>query len=141
MSDNPIRPFSSASFNAYLEENRLMASHCDQCDQSYLPPRAVCPSCFGAHMSWRELDGTGSVAAITTVYIGPTFMNSLGYSREKPYMCGIVELDDGLRISARLLGSEEFDLEEVQIGSPVRVTFLRVGDEHSAKTQLAFLRE
>lgn len=141
MSDNPIRPFSSASFNAYLEENRLMASHCDRCNESYLPPRAVCPSCFGDQMSWRELDGTGRVAAITTVYIGPTFMNLLGYSKENPYMCGIVELDDGLRISARLLGSEEFELEEVQIGTPVRVAFLCVGDEHSVKTQLAFLRK
>ena len=140
MSDIQTRPFSSASFYSYLEENRLMASHCDQCDVSYLPPRAICPSCFGDQMSWREMNGTGRVAAITTVYIGPSFMNLLGYGKENPYMCGIVELDDGLRISARLLGSEEFDLEDVQIGTPVQVTFLRDGDEHSAKTQLAFLR-
>ena len=140
MSDNLPRPFSSASFNTYLSENKLMASRCDHCDAKFIPPRAVCPNCFSDQMSWSELSGSGKVAALTTVFIGPTFMNTLGYSKENPYMCGIVELDEGLRISARLLGSDGLKPEEMQIGAPVQVAYIQVGDGETSKIQLAFQR-
>jgi len=127
-----------ASFNAYLAENRLMASRCEKCEAKFIPPRAVCPNCFSDQMSWSELSGSGKVAAFTTVYIGPTFMNALGYSKENPYMCGIVELEEGLRISARLLGFNALEPETVEVGTPVKVDFVRVNNVEHPFTQLAF---
>ena len=35
-------PFTVASFNQFLNEKKLMASRCPQCDALYLPPRALC---------------------------------------------------------------------------------------------------
>ena len=141
MNDNPIRPFSHASFTAYMEENKLMASHCNQCQATFLPPRAICPKCYNDKMSWRELGGGGKIAAFTTVFIGPAFMNTLGFSKDNPYMSGIVELDEGVMVSARLLGFENLKPEQVQIGAPVQVSFLRLGDAQNETIQLAFQKK
>jgi uncharacterized OB-fold protein len=65
-------------------------------------------------------------------------MNELGFDRTKPYLTGVVALDEGVKITARLLGFEDKQPEEVQIGTPMRFEILTIGEGEGAKTQLAF---
>ena len=65
-------------------------------------------------------------------------MNAEGYGRDKPYLTGIVELDEGPRISARLLGWEETKPEDIKIGSRMAFTTVEVGQGENAYAQLAF---
>lgn len=122
------RPFTSTSFYQFLCEKRLMASRCKSCGAVHLPPRQICDRCQSDQMSWEELAGKGKLAAFTAIAVGPSFMVREGYDRTKPYCCGIVTLDEGPRIAARILGTDAARPQTIAVGSPATIEFLR--DEH-----------
>ncbi len=131
-------PFTVASFNQYLGEKKLMASRCPACNTLYLPPRAICPKCHGDQLEWVETSGHGRLAAFTSVYVGPTAMVAEGYDRNNPYVTGIVELDEGVKISARILGVDAKQPDQIKIGTPMTVKFLERGEGEARRTFLAF---
>lgn len=135
---NSNTPFTAHSFQAYLKEGKLMASRCRDCQQIYLPVRGLCPSCGVSNLEWVELAGKGKLAAFTSVYVGPSFMNAEGFGREKPYLTGIVELEEGPRISARLLGLDETKPEEIKIGTRMVFATVEIGQGEALSAQLAF---
>jgi len=137
MIDNTL-PFTASAFNQFLAEKKLMGAYCPQCEATYLPPRAICPQCQGDELVWTEVSGKGELAAFTSIYIAPTFMIEQGFDRNNPYLTGIVELDEGPKISARLLGFDPAQPEQIQIGTPLRVAFLEHGEGDEKKTFLAF---
>ena len=138
MTDQISQPFTAAAFNHYLTEKKLMGSRCPHCEATYLPPRAICPQCLGEELAWVEVSGKGKLAAFTSIYIAPTFMIEQGFDRDNPYLTGIVELDEGPKISARLLGFDPTLSEQIQIGTPVSVAFLEHGEGDQKNTYLAF---
>lgn len=138
MTETTSRPFTAAVFYQFLSERKLMGSHCPACQATYLPPRAICPQCLGADLEWVEVAGQGKLAAFTSIYIAPTFMIEQGFDRNHPYLTGIVELDEGPKISARLVGFDPAQPDQVKIGTPLHVTFLEYGEGDSNVTTLAF---
>ncbi len=134
---NP-RPITAASFNQFLNEKKLMGTRCPKCDKLYLPPRAICSQCYGHSMEWVELSGQGKLAAFTSIHIAPSFMIEQGFDRQNPYCCGIVETEEGDKISARILGLDARKPETIQLGTPLTVEFLEVGEGEEKKTYLAF---
>jgi uncharacterized OB-fold protein len=133
-----IQPFTAASFNQFLNERKLMASRCNDCGALGLPPRAICSECHGENMAWKETSGKGKLAGFTSVYIAPTFMIGQGYGRDKPYISGIVELDEGVKISARILGVDATKPETIQVGMHLEVDFIEAGEAEKKKSYLAF---
>jgi uncharacterized protein len=129
MDSTTILPFTPHSFYQYLGQKKLMASRCTQCGALHLPPRAICPDCQASQMEWVQTSGIGKLAAFTSLTIGPTFMNEQGFGRDNPYLTGIVDLEEGVRISARILGFDAKDPASVQIGAPLQVEFLEVGEK------------
>jgi uncharacterized OB-fold protein len=138
MTENTGRPFTAASFNQFLSENKLMGSRCTRCQGIFLPPRAICTKCHSSLMEWVEMSGKGRLAAFTSVFIGPTFMNEAGFGRDNPYLTGIVELEEGVKISARLLGLDARHPESIQIGIPMELEFTGQGEGEERKAVLAF---
>lgn len=132
------RPFSAAAFNQYLKEHKFMASYCPDSERYYVPPRAICPETHSDRMEWRELSGAGKLVAFTSVFIAPTAMVNEGYGRDNPYIAGIVELPEGARVSARILGLDAAHPDTVAIGTPLTVDFVDVGDGDDRTTFLAF---
>lgn len=137
MSDHK-RPFTAYAFNQYLGEGKLMASRCASCETIHLPVRAICPACSGEALEWIEMSGKGTLAAFTAVHIGPTFMNQEGFDRKNPYLTGVVELAEGPKISARLLGFDPLQPDQVKIGSPLALKVVEVGAGDQTRPQLAF---
>lgn len=131
-------PFTAASFDQYLAEGKLMASRCVDCGTLNLPPRAICPKCHSENLKWTETSGKGKLAGFTVVSIAPTFMIEQGYGRDKPYVSGVVELDEGIKISARITGVNATKPEEIKVGTLLTVDFITVGEDEEAKTYLAF---
>ncbi len=132
------RPFTAASFYGYLDEDRLMGARCASCGRLYLPPRAICPGCHGQDLAWVELSGRGALAAFTSVYVGPSAMIAEGFDRNNPYLTGIVELEEGVSISARILGLDARDPATIRVGVSLEVEFLHHGEGDARKTVLAF---
>ena len=133
-----VRPFSSAAFDAFIAEHRLMAARCTHCASVYVPPRPICPKCRSEALEWTETSGKGTLSAFTVIYSGPTFMLEQGFDRKNPYISGIVELEEGPRISARITGLDSLKTGDIQIGTPMRVDFVEFGSEDNQKTYLAF---
>jgi uncharacterized OB-fold protein len=105
-----------------------------------MPPRALCPACYGEEMAWEEMSGEGKLVAFTTVHIAPTAMIEAGYDRKNPYCAGIVQLAEGPAISAQILGVDPAQPEEIEVGTPLRIAFVRRGEGEQARTYLAFER-
>jgi len=118
------REITSASFYQFLAEKKLMASRCRKCQALYLPPHAVCSRCHASDMEWVEVKGDGKLAAFTSVCVGPSFTLDEGYSRSKPYVVGVVQLDEGPKVSGRVLGLDAGKPDEIKVGTPVTVEFL-----------------
>ena len=132
------KPFSDISYNEYLKEEKLMGCKCKQCGAAFVPPRPLCVQCYSPDMEWVEMKGKGKLAAFTCITIPPPLMMAEGYDRKRPYCSGIVELEEGGRVTARIEGVDARKPEEIKIGLPLRVTFIHRGEGADAKTYLAF---
>jgi uncharacterized OB-fold protein len=132
------RSFSDISYNQFLGEEKLMGSQCKQCGAVYVPPRPICTGCHKSEMAWIEMKGKGKLAAFTSISIGPSFMIEEGYNRKNPYCVGVVELDEGPRVDARIEGVEPSKPEDIKVGMPMRVKFLHRGESADKITYLAF---
>ena len=132
------RPFTNASYEQFLNEDKLMGSRCKSCGTPFLPPRSLCIKCYGMQMEWLEMPDEGKLVAFTCIAVGLPSMIDEGFDRENLYCSGVVELRKGLRIDARIIGIDANQPETIMIGSPVNVEFLHRGDEESLKTFLAF---
>lgn len=133
-----IRPFTATAFDRYIVEHKLMAARCTKCGGMYVPPRAICPKCHSEELEWVETSGKGKLTAFTVIYSGPTFMVEQGFDRKNPYISGIVELEEGARMSARITGVDPTKPAEIQIGTPLSVDFVEFGEGEAKKTYLAF---
>jgi len=130
--------FTQTSFNQHLSERKIMAARCQACNTIYLPPRPMCPECFGKDMAWTELPDSGKLVAFTTIHIAPTTMIEAGYGRDKPYCSGIVELENGVAISAQILGLDVVKPKEIKIGTALKAEFIERGEGENKTTFLAF---
>ena len=119
------RPFATYVYQEFLDEGRIMAAHCLGCGAWILPPRPVCPQCYGANLEWAELSGRGRLEAFTIIHVAPSWMHAEGYSRERPYVSAIVHLEEGPAISAQIVGEDPPDTVRLQPGTPLRAKFIR----------------
>ncbi len=121
------RPFTAASFEQYLNEHKFMGLKCTECGALWCPPRPICNKCGSNKMEWMEMGGKGKLIGFTTIEVGTTVMLDAGYDRNNPYCSGIVQLDEGPRISAQILGVDASDPETISIGTPLKVDFVERG--------------
>lgn len=132
------RSFSDISYDQYLNEERLMGSRCKECNAIFAPPRPICIKCHSSDMEWVEMKGRGKLAAFTCIAIGPAFMEEEGYDRNNPYCVGVVELEEGPRVDARIEGVDTGKPETIRVGMPLTVKFLHRGEGDNLRTFLAF---
>lgn len=133
-----IKPFSDISFKAYLGDEKLMSTRCKKCGAISTPQRSLCVECYSTDMEWIELKGTGKLAAFSSINIGVKFMAEQGFDRNNPYCVGVIELDEGTRVNARIVGVDAKNPESIKIGIPMKASFIHVGEGEQRKTFLAF---
>ena len=112
------------SFYDFLKEKKIMGTKCKDCGEIYLPPRPLCSKCINSNLEWVELEGKGKLVAFTSITIAPTHMLNAGYSRDNPYIYGVVELDSGSRISGLILNVDAKKPEDITVGTPMTVEFI-----------------
>jgi uncharacterized OB-fold protein len=133
-----VRLFNDISYERFLSEDKLMGSRCRKCGALFVPPRPICIKCHGSEMGWVEMRGRGRLAAFTCIAIGPPFMMKEGYDRKHPYVCGVVDLEEGVRVVARIEGVDGTRPEAIKIGTPLKVEFLHRGAGEDSTTFLGF---
>ena len=117
------KPFNDHSFNEFLEQQQLMGSRCEDCNTLYCPPRAFCPNCGGTNMVWHQFKGNGNLAAFTCITVCAPHMIALGYGRDNPYCVGVVQLDEGPKIDARIIGVDAKKPETIHIGTKMTIQY------------------
>ena len=116
--------FSVKSFYDFLVKRKLMGSRCSKCNTLFVPPRPLCPRCGSVKLSWVELSGKGKLATFTVVHVGPAELAS-----ETPYVVGVVELDEGPKVSSRITGVDANKPESIRIMIPMAVDFIIKGEK------------
>jgi uncharacterized OB-fold protein len=128
----------SKDFYKALEDKKLIGSKCKDCGTSTIPHRPICPNCFSDQTEIIFFSGKGTLVAFTVVSVPPVAMAEAGYNAKNPYCTGIVELEEGPRISAQILNLDMSNPENIKIGSKLIMTTITRGDEQNKKTFLAF---
>ena len=132
------KAFSDIAYQQYLEQEKLMGSRCQKCEARYVPPRSICVKCYSSDMEWVEMKGNGKLAAFTCISIAPPFMIEQGYNRKNPYISGVVELEEGGRVDARIEGIDPAKPEEIKVGTPLKAKYLHKQVGEKKETYLAF---
>jgi uncharacterized OB-fold protein len=131
------RLFNDISYERFLSEGKLMGSKCRKCGALFLPPRPLCVQCYSTEMEWVQMKGRGKLVAFTCIAVGPPDMMREGYNRKNPYVCGVVELEEGVKVVARIQGVNGAQPETIKVGMPLQVEFLQRKEDNS-KSVLAF---
>lgn len=99
----------------------LKGSKCPICGKVYFPNRDMCPQCRRISLGKMEshaLSREGEVYSFAVVHEVPDCNN-----RQKPYVVAMVQIADGVKISAQLV---DIDPDKVKIGMPVRAVLRRL---------------
>jgi len=132
------RPFNDNSYEQFLKEEKIMGSKCQKCGALAVPPRPICVSCFGSQLEWLEFQGGGKLAAFTSIVVAPPPMAKQGFGKNNPYVVGVVELNEGAKIVARITGVEAKKPEGIKVGTALKAEFIHSGEGPDQKTFLAF---
>ena len=114
--DDLTEPFFTAG-----AEGRLLLATCDVCSEMRLPTAPSCPTCLGEGYTWNEVSGRGTVYTFAIMHqrYHPAWEPDL------PYNIALVELDEGPRMPANIIGVEN---DKIAVGMPVEVVWEREGD-------------
>jgi len=130
--------FYSSAYAKFLSEKKLKGSKCKKCGHLSVPPKPICPKCQGNEMELVEMKGKGKLAAYTVITVGAPLMLEEGFDREHPYCSGVVELEEGVKVTARILGMDTTKPDQIKIGTPVTVEYVEAMHGGENKTFLAF---
>jgi uncharacterized protein len=116
----PISP-DTEFFWAGTQAGELRIQRCGSCGTLRHPPGPACPNCGTiGKPEYHVAAGTG------TVYSYVVHRHPPVPGKELPIVIALVELTEGPRVMAEMTG---VDPDQVHIGMPVRVGFLRIDDE------------
>jgi len=132
------KQFSDISYNQFINEKRLMGSRCKECSDLFLPPRSICTKCHKSEMEWVEMKGRGKLKGFTSIAIGPPSMIAEGYNRKNPYCVGVVELEEGVKVVARIDEVDALKPESIKVGMPLVTKYLHFEGGEGSRTYLAF---
>ena len=100
---------------------QLVVQHCEDCGAYVFPPRANCPQCGSARLSWQPVSGDGVIYTYTVAHRPPHPV----LADQCPLAIAVVELTEGPRMITNVIGC---DVEDVAVGMPVRVAFESIDD-------------
>ena len=128
----------SKDFYSALSEAQLIGSKCENCGTFAIPQRRICPKCHATNTKIINYSGQGKLAAYTVIFVPPVMMADAGYSAKNPYCVGIVELEEGPRVSAQILEVDVQNPENIKIGTSMKMETIKRGEGESQSTFLAF---
>jgi len=123
----PVLNFTSAQFDAFCKEKKLMGTRCKNCGTISMPPRPLCLKCHSYDMEWIPLSGKGKILSFTVISYGPWTMTNAGYGKDNPYCSGIIQLEEGPRMSTQIVGVDAKNPANIKIGTPVVADFMERG--------------
>ena len=106
----------SQTYWAAAKNHKFIIQKCTECHQYVFYPREACPYCQSKDLEWAEPSGKGTVYSYTIIRRAA----HPGFKDDVPYIYAIIELVEGPRMISNII---DCNIEKVQIGMPVMVTF------------------
>ncbi len=103
---------------------RLEAGKCKKCGYLAFPPRVVCPECGNRRFVTVRLKPAGTILTYTVIHVAED-----NFAAETPFAVGVVETDDGARLTAQIVDCKP---EEIEIGKRVNLILRRIRKEGHA---------
>jgi len=110
--------FSQAYWNA-AGEGTLLIQRCRTCGRYQFYPRGHCVHCFAPDPEWTPASGRGRLHTYAIIRRTP----NAEFAAECPYVLAIIELDEGPRMTARIVGQAD----DIGCDQRVHVVFTPAG--------------
>lgn len=119
--DDRFKKFGTVSFASvtkvndfidHLEEGKVMATRCKDCDMVFFPPRADCYKCFSSNMEWFDVSGTGKLVSFSKLEYAP-----VGFENDLPYCIAVLDYGD-YKIFGRI--ASHIPEEEIKLGMEMK---------------------
>ena len=97
----------------------LIGTECRTCSSKFFPPRDFCSSCrrLGKIHEFK-FSGIGEIYSYSVIHAPPE-----GFEYQKPYIIGIIKLEEGPMLTAQIVDSKP---EDVEIGKKVKSVFRKI---------------
>ena len=132
------KEFSIKNYLGFLAEKKLMGSVCQKCGYVDCPPRRCCANCGSTALMWKEFSGKATLYAWSRIFIPATKFKKKGFNNKNPYVFGIMQLEEGPRLTARLVLENPKDPQYVVLGKHYVAQFLPA-TEADPRPELAFI--
>ena len=86
----------------------MLGVKCQKCGKLFIPPKYVCTECGSALLSKVQLSGEGTLESFTIIRMPP-----LKFKDQVPYAIGVINLPEGIHVTARLICE---DIEKLKMG-------------------------
>ncbi|MCB0282371.1 MAG: Zn-ribbon domain-containing OB-fold protein [Calditrichaeota bacterium] len=100
---------------------RLQGKKCLDCGNLSFPPRLVCRKCKSRNCEPYEFKGLGTLYSYTTIFQAPDRFDQMA-----PYMVGLIDLEEGVRITAQLT---DVLPDDVQIGMKLEMVIRQIYED------------
>ena len=107
-------------FWAGTTRRELRVQRCVKCGRLRHPPGPACPDCGGTELDHVLAAGTGEIYSYVVHHHPPV------PGHPNPFVIVLVDLPEGVRMLGELLDAGP---DDVRVGAPVRVDFVRIDDE------------
>ena len=110
-----------SSWRSIGSRYRMIGTRVPGEDIVYFPPRNYCPVTRKEATEEVVLSGKGKIISFTIIHVPPE-----RHELNHPYVVGIVELDEGPRVTSEIVGVE---IDEIKIGMKVKAAFRKYGSD------------
>ena len=111
-----LKPFWEAT-----KQGKLLIQYDPAVKKYQFYPRPVSVFTGRRNLEWREVSGKGALYSFTETHVAPP-----GFEDLAPYMIGVVELDEGVRMMAPL---QNITVDSARLGMRLRVCWQKLSDE------------
>ncbi len=116
----PVVSADTAFFWEGMAAGELRIQRCGDCGTLRHPPGPACLECGALNPQYTVAAGTGEIFSYVVHHHPPV------PGKQLPLVIALVQLDEGVRVLGEMVGVSP---EQVSVGMPVRIEFLRVDDD------------
>lgn len=118
----PVKQDFSQPFWDGAAEGKFLLQRCPESGQYQFYPRPVSVQTGKRGLEWREASGRGTVYSFTVTYRSPLPVKGIA-----PYIVALMELEEGVRVMANLIGCAP---DAARIGMAVKLAWVKAGEDN-----------
>ena len=109
-------------FVEFLKNNEICGTVCKGCGARFFPPRTDCNICLSDDVDWFPISGEGNLITYTKAMFAPA-----GFEKDVPYVLGIAEFSDGIKVFGRL--DKSLSDDAVKPGMKVKIRVINLEND------------